>query len=209
MLITEFEKRGKRVLVRFEDGSHILLNYEIFLKNGLRINNDLSSGRLALITEENLKYEIKQSAFNLLARRLHSTSELRTKLRQKYHHPEFIEEIINHLSENKYLDDEKFAAEFIEEKNKAKLWGNYKIKTELKRRGINNSIIGDEFIDDHLKNSSETLRMAAEKKLRILQNRNLPDDKLKQKLITYLLGKGYNYDDIKSLADTLLNTDQF
>jgi hypothetical protein len=95
MLITGFEKKGKRVLVHFDDGSHIILNYEILLKNGLRINNDLSESRLDLLSEENLKYEIKQSAFYLLSRRLHSSSELKTKLRQKYHHSDYIDEIIN------------------------------------------------------------------------------------------------------------------
>jgi regulatory protein len=205
MLITGFEKKGKRVLVHFDDGSHIILNYEILLKNGLRINNDLSESRLDLLSEENLKYEIKQSAFYLLSRRLHSSSELKTKLRQKYHHSDYIDEIISDLAEKKYLDDEKFAAEFIEEKGKSKLWGNNKIKMELRKRGIKSSVIDDNLLESHQDNTSEILKKAAEKKLRILQNRNLPEDKLKQKLITYLLGKGFNYDEIKSRITILLS----
>jgi regulatory protein len=205
MLITGFEKKGKRVLVHFDDGSHIILNYEILLKNGLRINNDLSESRLDLLREENLKYEIKQSAFYLLSRRLHSSSELKTKLRQKYHHSDYIDEIINDLAEKKYLDDEKFAAEFIEEKGKSKLWGTNKIKMELRKRGIKSSVIDDNLLESHQDNTSEILKKAAEKKLRILQNRNLPEDKLKQKLITYLLGKGFNYDEIKSRITILLS----
>jgi regulatory protein len=204
MIITGFEKRGRRVLVRFDDGSSLLLNYEIFMKNGLRINNDLSESRLDLLRNENLKHEIKQTAFNLLARRLHSSSELRTKLRLKYHHTEFIEEILTHLSENKYLDDDKFAADFIEEKSKSKLWGSNKIKAELSRRGIKNKSIDKEFIESHLDNNAETLRIAAEKKYNILQKRNLPEDKLRQKLITYLLGKGFDYEDIKVQVNLLI-----
>jgi regulatory protein len=205
MVVTGLEKKGRKVLVRFDDGLSILLNYEILMKNGLRINSDLSESRLDLLREENLKYEIKQSAFNLLSRRLHSSSELRTKLRQKYRQPEYIEEVISQLADNKYLDDDKFAAEFIEEKGKSKLWGSNKIKNELRKRGIKNTSLDDEFIQEHLDDSAGTLLKAAEKKLRLLQNRNLPEDKLKQKLITYLLGKGFNYDEIKNQLDSLLS----
>jgi regulatory protein len=202
MLVTGFEKKGSKVLIRFEDGSDIILNYEVFLKNGLKINNDLSDSRLAFLFEENLKHQIKQSAFSLLSRRLHSSSELKTKLKQKYRQYDLIEEVVNDLIDSKYLDDEKFAAEFIEEKGRSKLWGSKKIKAELRRRGINSP--DDEFIGEHLAANSENLIKAAEKKLKLLQIRNLPEDKLKQKLVAYLLGKGFGYDEINSLIKKLL-----
>jgi SOS response regulatory protein OraA/RecX len=76
---------------------------------------------------------------------------------------------------------------------------------ELRKRGIKSSVIDDNLLESHQDNTSEILKIAAEKKLRILQNRNLPEDKLKQKLITYLLGKGFNYDEIKSRITILLS----
>jgi regulatory protein len=204
MVITGFEKKGRKILVRFDDYSSIVLNYEIFLKNGLKINSDLSESRLNLLRDENIKYEIKQTAFSLLSRRLHSSSELITKLKQKYHHAEFIEETVNNLIQNNYLDDAKFAAEFIEEKGKVKLWGSRKIKMELRKRGVANTILNDESVETRLEDSSESLEKAARKKYKLLQNRNLPEDKLKQKLITYLIGKGFEYDEIKIIVNNLI-----
>jgi len=204
MRITGLRKKGRRVEVSFDNSSTLVLHYEIFLKNGLKMNIELSESRFLFLKEENLKYEVKQSAMNLLARRLHSTRELRTKLLQKYHNPEIIEEILNYLTENNYLDDKQFASEFISEKSKSKLWGGRKINAELRKRGIDNRVADDEFIGEHLTGSSEHLKTAAEKKLKNLLSRNTPPEKIKQKLISYLMGKGYDYDDIKSVTDEML-----
>lgn len=205
MIITGFEKKGRKVLVHFDDGNSLLLNYEIFMKNGLKMNSEISESRFAFLQDENLKYDIKQTAFNLLSRRLHSSAEIRTKLRQKYPNRDYIEDIINALIEGRYLDDQKFAAEFVSEKSRAKLWGSRKINAELKRRGIDNKTAGEEFIREHILNPGEHLLTAAEKKLKSLRGRGTPDQKLRQKLIAYLLGKGFDYDDIKRTADKIIN----
>jgi len=204
MVITGFEKKGKRVLVHFDNGTGILLNYEIFMKNGLRINNDLSESRFSLLQEDNIKHEIKLTAFNLLSRRIPSSSELKTKLRQKHHNSPYIDEIVEYLIENKYLDDKKFAAQFIEEKGESKLWGNRKISSELKRRGINYELADEEFITEHLENNSGHLMAAAQKKLKNLTGRKIPDKMIRQKLIAFLLGKGFNYDDISAVVEKLV-----
>lgn len=204
MNVTGFEKKGRKVLVNFDNGKHLVLNYEIFLKNGLRLNENLTEDRFSFIQDENLKYEIKQSAFNLLARRLHSSAELRNKLRQKYHNISFINEVVEYLSVNNYLNDEKFVEEFISEKSKSKLWGNRKISAELKKKGINEKIASLDFISGKLENNSDHLRVAAEKKLKNLTSRKTPENKLRQKLTAFLLSKGFNYDEIKNIIDPLL-----
>jgi regulatory protein len=204
MNITGFEKKGRRVLVNFDNGRHLVLNYEIFLKNGLRLNESLTEDRFSFLQEENLKYDIKQSAFNLLARRLHSSAELRNKLRQKYHNITFINAVIEYLSVNNYLDDRKFVEEFISEKSKSKLWGNRKIIAEIKKRGISEKIASLEFISGKLENSSDHLRIAAEKKLKNLTYRKTPENRVRQKLTAFLLSKGFDYDEIKNVIDPLL-----
>lgn len=204
MRITGLRKKGRRVEVSFDNSSALVLNYEIFLKNGLKMNMELSESRFLLLQEENLKYEIKQSALNLLARRLHSTRELRTKLLQKHRNPEIIEDVLNYLMENNYLNDKQFASEFISEKSKSKLWGSRKINAELRKKGIDNRVADDEFIGEHLTGNNEHLKTAAEKKLKNLSGRNIPPEKIKQKLISYLLSKGYDYDDIKTVTNEML-----
>lgn len=204
MIVTGLRKKGKKVQISFDDGSDLVLNYEIFLKNGLRMNSDLSESRFLSLKDENLKYDIKQTALNILARRLHSTRELKTKLNQKYRNSPFIDEIIAYLTENRYLDDEKFTVEFIGEKSRLKLWGSRKISAELKKRGITENSFETKLLDEHLTDFVDNLKAAGEKKLRNLLNRKTPPDKIKSKLISYLLSKGFDYDDIKRSVEEIL-----
>jgi regulatory protein len=204
MIVTGFEKKGRKVLVHFDDGSTVILNYEVLLKNGIRKDETLSESRFSFICDENLKYDIKHCAFNLLSRRLHSTSELKIKLKQKFRNYELIEEVIAHLSENKYLDDNKFTSEFVAEKSRTKLWGSRKISAELKRRGIDYKIADEDSINNFIGENITNLKLCAEKKLKSLKNRNTPENKLKLKMTAYLLGKGFSYDEIKNVVDNLL-----
>lgn len=207
MIVTGLRKKGKKVKVSFDDGGDLVLNYEIFMKNGLKMNGEISENRFLFLKIENLKYDIKQTALNIIARRLHSSKELKTKLLQKYRNSEYIDEVITYLTENRYLDDEKFATEFIEEKSRLKLWGSRKIAAELKKRGITESSINDRLLNGHLADYQDNLKTAGQKKLRNLLARKTPPDKIKTKLISYLISKGFDYDDIKgSLQEILKNS---
>ena len=76
-------KGAKDVIIHFEDDEFLILALEVFLKSGLKKNDELSDERFSFLIRENRLYHIKQRAFRYLGRRLHSASELRTKLRQK------------------------------------------------------------------------------------------------------------------------------
>ncbi|HUH25549.1 MAG TPA: RecX family transcriptional regulator, partial [Flavobacterium sp.] len=47
-----------------------------------------------------------------------------------------IDHILNHLVENNYLNEERFAKSFARGKHKFKGWGKYRIEQELKFRDI-------------------------------------------------------------------------
>lgn len=74
-------------------------------------------------------------------RRLRSINELRDYLKNKEEDTIIIEEVIDKLIDNKYLDDDRFTKAFIKDKLNFTNWGDYKIKNELKRLGVNEEII--------------------------------------------------------------------
>jgi regulatory protein len=49
-----------------------------------------------------------------------------------------VDELLHRLAEDKYLDEERFAARFVAGKFSLKQWGRVKIKSELRSRGISN-----------------------------------------------------------------------
>ena len=135
------KKDENNVIVYLDNGEKLYLAKEVILMNGLRKNQEISEDHFSFLIRENKKFHIKQRAFRLLGRRLHSINELRIKLLQKDYEKEFVENILNELIEKKYLDDYKFALIFAEEKIRTKLWGKNKIKSELLKKRINSEIV--------------------------------------------------------------------
>jgi len=203
------KKDARNVVIHFDNDEVLFLSVDIFYKSGLRKNDEISDDRFSSLVKENRLFHIKQRAFRYLGRRLHSTSELRTKLRQKGYETELINEVLDDLKQKNYLDDIEFAKAFVEEKIKLKLWGEQKLRSELIKRGIKSEIISDVLRDkisdeDKLSNAM----IIATKKYDTLRNRNMDTEVLKRKLITFLNSRGYNYDVIKIVCSKLIDEDE-
>jgi regulatory protein len=103
--------------------------------------------------------------------------------------PEAKEKIILHLLKHDFLNEERFAKAFVRGKFYIKKWGKIKIINELKFKQISPYNIKEALKeineDDYLK----TLHKIAEKKLSLIKETN--SFKKKQKLIKYLISKGF------------------
>ena len=202
------KKDARNVVIHFDNDEVLFLSVDIFYKSGLKKNDEISDDRFSSLLKENQLFHIKQRAFRYLGRRFHSVSELRTKLRQKGYEIELINEVLDDLKKNNYLNDSKFAEMFVEEKIKLKLWGEQKLRSELIKRGIKSEIISDvlrNIISDEDKLNNAMI--VASKKYDSLKNRNVDKDVIKRKLITFLNSRGYKYDVIKEVCDELIIED--
>jgi regulatory protein len=208
MIIERIEKKDSiNVIVHLDNNQKLYLAYEVLLKNGLRKGSDISESHFDILVKENQKFFIKQKAFTLLGKRLHSVYELRTKLRQKKYDNDLISLTIDDLIKGDYLNDTKFAEMYSDEKLRLKLWGKTKLKSELFKKGIPAQII-TEVLDEKFPGSSEELDNAlslAVKKYNSLKNRNMEHQKLVQRLYTFLISKGYSYDIAKQAVGKLFN----
>jgi regulatory protein len=208
MRITRIIKKGKNdVTIYFDNDTVMFLAVEVFLKSGLKKGDDISEDRFSLLIEQNKLFHIKQKAFRLLGRRQHSSSELRRKLWNKDYEQKLIDEVIEDLSKNGYLDDKEFIRAFVAEKSKTKNWSTKKIKSELFKRGVASKLI-DETLNERLKEDDfENAMKLAKKKYEVLLKRNLEPKELRNKLSTYLFSKGFDYELIKEICDKLLKNE--
>ena len=198
-------KGAKDIIIHCDDDEFLILALEVFLKSGLKKNDELSDERFSFLVRENRLYHIKQRAFRYLGRRLHSASELRTKLRQKGYEIEMIDHVISELKDKSYLDDSEFASVFVEEKFRSKMWSERKLKAELIKKGVKSSVISEVLSnkfseEDDYKNALTV----ALKKYKILQERNLDLQTTKKKLTSFLNARGYTYETIKQVCDKLI-----
>ena len=121
-----------------------------------------------------------------------SVAEVRTKLKGYIVLEEDIENVINELIEEEFLNDERFAANFVKSKLRAKGWGAAKIKFHLKQKGISNEIITTVLNEVEATEWNEQLQQNIEKWKRSneLSYTTYP------KLVRFLSGKGFNISDI-------------
>ena len=111
------------------------------------------------------------------------------KLREMRMIPEAIDQIVVHLIQENYLNEERFAKSFARGKFRIKKWGRVRITNELKQRNITkyNINIGLKEVDDNT--YLETLDTLANKRLEAIQETNV--HKRKRKLADYLLYRGW------------------
>lgn len=204
MRILSLVRKNNYVTVTFDNDEKIRLHYEIAVQCGLRKNDELSETQLKSILKEEELFSLKNSALRLITRRPHSSFELRTKLLKKKFQKEDISKIINDFLSKGYLSDKDFAERFIEEGLKKKK-GLMKIKAELFSKGVSREII-DSIIQKYEGDSSllPNAKSLAQRKLESLRHKNLEPIQKKQKLFSYLSGKGYSSDIIRQVVDELI-----
>lgn len=130
-----------------------------------------------------------------------SHKEVEEKLREMRMIPAAQEQIIIQLMQEDFLNEERFARSFVRGKFRIKKWGRIKIKQELKFREISSPIIKLAFTEIEEKDYLSTLYNVAEKKLRLIKEKD--PYKRRKKLTDFLLRKGYEsalvYDTVNGL----------
>jgi len=203
MIIVSLRKKGNNVVIQFNDGSSILVDYKIVTDAGLRKNDVIDESKKNELLILNEKLKIKEAALKLISRRLHSKYELINKLLKKKFDKKLINDAIEELISKHYLNDYEFCKAYAEERFYRKKIGINKIKAELIKKGIERKIIEDVLclIDDN--SSFDTAYELAKKKLSSYQFKKLDNQKIKQKLFSFLLSRGYQSEIIFKVMDKL------
>lgn len=132
------------------------------------------------------------SALRTLTRRDHSEAELRRKLQDKGFAGGEVEAAIGKLKALGYLDDRRFAGQWAESAIRNGRGFGPRIRLELRRRGVSDSIIADVFArlaEDY--GEEETLAALLARKFAGF-NPNSADDREKRRVIGYLQRRGFS-----------------
>lgn len=149
-------------------------------------------------------YTIKEATIKLMqycAYRDRSQKEVQEKLREMRMIPEACEQITIELMRENFLNEERFARSFVRGKFRIKKWGRIKIKQELKQRDISEPLIKIAFTEIDASEYYSTLIALAEKKSPLIKESN--SYKKKQKLISFLHQKGYEFPIILEVTEEL------
>lgn len=106
--------------------------------------------------------------------------------------PGAVENIISKLIEDNFINEERFAMQFARGKFNIKKWGRIKIRIELKQKRVSDYCLKKALQQIDPDEYLATLKKLIEAKRKLVKEKN--QIKLKYKLMSYALSKGYERD---------------
>ena len=190
MKIEKFKKKSNgSYSVELEDSSLMLLHEDLILKYELLLKKEISDDLKLILLKENDKYVIYNKAIKYIGIKMRSIFELENYLKKFDVDDDCINNIINKLIAQGYLNDEKYAISYVNDRINLSNDGPNKIRTYLK-----NNNISDTIIEGAISSFTQDLELEKINKLinKFVKNNNKGLNFLKRKIISNLIDLGYN-----------------
>jgi regulatory protein len=169
---------------------------------GLKVGKEYSEQQLDELETESKFGKLYSRALDYVMMRPHSGREVRDYLyrktlstrdkkgeRREGYSPALTERVFERLVEKGYINDEKFARWWVENRNMTKGSSMRKLTAELRAKGITNDIVEQAVNEAARTDEDELAKVITKKRARYADN---------QKFMQYLARQGFNYDDIKT-----------
>ena len=137
----------------------------------------------------------------LCSRREYCTSDILKKATDALEgDKEAAAKVLEVLVSEKYVDDLRYATAYAREKAMISGWGETKIRYMLSAKRIDSSLVDQALTEIDSDKADSRLQKLLENKARSLKE----DPQIKLKLLRFALGRGYQYDDVKPVIDSML-----
>ncbi|HVO86699.1 MAG TPA: RecX family transcriptional regulator, partial [Candidatus Binatia bacterium] len=189
-------KNPERVSIFVDERYSFSLSLDELIKYKLKKELELTEGDVKKFKKLSEDGKLRARSLEWLLNRPHSTREFRDYLYKKKAEADLTDKLIEEFAQKGYLDDAKFAAWFIELRQR-KNRSPRAIRAELMQKGISGELLNDAMSSDQI-NEREALKDLIAKKKNLSKYKNDP-----QKLKQYLASRGFGYDIInETLKDT-------
>ena len=201
--ISPTKRSPRRCRVDLDGTFAFACNVNVVARFRLRVGQELSEPRVREIEQGEVRQEAFDAATRLIASRLHSTAELRRKLLRKDFAPTIVDGVIADLTRMGYLDDAQFAKAKASSAARYKQHGKRRAKTELLRAGVSGEVADAAL--DQVYDASDTLAVARELARKQLPRLSKLDPQAaRRRLMGMLQRRGFEYDEIKQVVDSVL-----
>lgn len=109
-------------------------------------------------------------------------------------------EVVETLVKEKYVDDLRYASAFARDKSSIQGWGEVKIRYMLSAKKVSREVIDQALSEIDTERASSKLQKLLETKYKSLRE----DPQCRLKLLRFVLGRGYSYDEVNDLVNQLL-----
>jgi len=199
--ITMQTRNQNRVNVSVDGKYRFSLDTYQLVDLGIKVGREYDEAELIALEQESQFGKVYGRALEYCLIRVRSAREVRDYLYRKTRSmrdktgklqpgvtPEITKRVFERLEEKGYIDDQKFARFWVENRSLSKGISQRKLVSELRAKGVGSSIIDQTLCGTGRSDSGEIQKIIAKKRPRY------PDE---QKLIAYLSRLGFGYDEIK------------
>ena len=201
MYITKIEpyRKGKMLIYLNDEAAFVLYTAEL-KKYGLKENMELTDGLYRSILDETLIKRAKSRTLHILDRQDKTEKQLRLKLKENMYPEEAIDAAVEAAKAGNYLDDRRYARQYIIEKSRIR--SRRQTEAELLGKGIRKDVIAEamEELEDSISSDLDLIEKIIRKKC---PDTKLMDIGMTQKLMRYLTGKGFDIYDIRTVLESL------
>jgi regulatory protein len=156
------------------------------------------------ITEFDFFIEAKRIALAYLNYRARSEKEIRERLQKEDIPESIILQVLEFLKELKMIDDEAWSKAFVNDKLMRKPVSSKQLEYGLKQKGVPKEVIEETIANLNTNETDESRAMrAAEKRWPRILKAESDSRKQKQKLYTFLAGRGFSFETINEVYGRL------
>ena len=185
--------KDKRRCNIFVDGRFCCgLTLEATVKNRLKVGQTITPERLAEIQLDSEKNTAFDKALTHISATQKTEKQVREFLQGKGYLPAVVDYAVEKLRSYNFLNDGQYAESYVESISKRK--GSKLIRMELRSKGVSETEIDAALDALPVEQEIETAKGILEKYMR----GKVCDKTTLQKAFRYLLGKGYDYEVVKS-----------
>lgn len=170
-----------------------------FTALGLKVGDAINEDQILQLQKEDAVEEAYQRSLKLLNFRARSEHEIRTRLLKYGCDEEVIGQVIVRLTEKGYVNDRRFAEDWVENRTTFRPRGRKLLRIELQQKNLDKDQIESAMND--LPDEEEIAREAARKYSARLQG--LDEQTFKKRLYGFLIRRGFQYEDFKVIMEEM------
>ena len=200
MKIEKYVKRKSDCYeIVLEDGNKILLHEDLILKYELLLKKEIDLDQINKLLSEQNNYLAYDKAIKYISKRMRSFFEVRNYLEKLEIEEHIIDEIIQKLKNQGYLNDKDYSVCYVKDRINLSNDGPYKIINYLRQNKISEDIINSSIVVFDKEIQHEKISKLISKQIK--SNVSKSSYILKQKIVNNLINLGYDKSDIISLLN--------
>ncbi len=203
MIVTDIIELDKKRIKIYIDGEFTFVLYKGELRDYcIKTGQELSESNYREIVDVVLPKRCKLRAMNLLQKKDYTEKQLRDKLSEGLYPTDIIDDAIHYVKAYHYLDDERYARDYIT--YHMSIRSRNRIIQDLSGKGISKDIfmpiVEELYMEEDSDIEIEQIRKLLAKKH---YDPEQADFKEKQKIMAFLMRKGFQMADIKRAMDMI------